>query len=214
MPVEALILPPGSRQVRGVVFGGLRVAERAALTLGRAGINRVLVPRTCGIGEGSVARLARHGVVVTRAGEALLASVAAGSGLLIVSADVVFEPSAVRVLLERLRARGWTGAAAADPSPGTFVALTPPAVDALRTASERRVLEAIGALRVCDLGPVFCRVLSGADGARAIQRDYMIHRHGPERLFSRTIRGFSIRTAALLLWLRPRGELSAHPLTR
>lgn len=212
--MEALILPPVSRAVRNVVLGGLSVAERAALALHQGGVNRVLVPRTCGIDDASVARLARHGIVVTRAGEAPLASIAPGGGALIVSADVVFEPSAVGALLEHIRARGWSGGAAADPTPGTFVALTPSAVDALRAAPETRVLEALGALRVVALGAVFCRVLSGAKGAKALQRDYLAHRHGPAGLIVRVIRSFSMLATALFLRLQPGRTLLAHPLTR
>ena len=212
--MEAFILPPVSQGVRSVVLGGLSLAERAVLALHRGGINRVLVQRTCGITEASVARLARHGVVVTRVGDTPLSSVAPGEGAIILSADVVFEPSAVGALVEQIRARGWSGAAATDPAPGTFVALTPSAVDALRAAPEQGVLEAVGALRVCGLGALFCRVLSKAGDAQAIQRQYMLHRYGPERPFLRVMRAFSTRATTAFLRLWPEDEIGAHPLTR
>ncbi len=191
------------------MFGGLPLAERAVLALHRGGIDRVHVARALRFDPATQRKLSGRGITVDVAGEAPLVRVTSGAAVLVVSADSVFEPAAVRALAGRLATLGWAGGAAGVSAPATFALLMPDGVDAHRNGSESDLLNAIGALRVVDIGSSFCRALPGPEDVRALERAYIRHRNGVEGPYTRAIRAFSVRTTPWLVRLR----LSANQVT-
>jgi hypothetical protein len=210
---HALLLPPVSPTVRHVRFGGLNAVERAAIALHHGGIDHIWVAASCRLAQASVATLNRLDIPASTAGERPFASLPAGVPVWIISGDVVFEPSAVAAILEKLRSTGAPGVAAREASPGTFAVLSAAAIAASRDTPESRVLDVLGALRMTALAPMFCRVMSGAGTAKQIRLAYIAHRYGRDSVLARIGGAVWIAMTALLLHLRP-SHASAHPLAR
>ncbi len=206
--IDALVLPARSAAVASQVFGGLALAERAAVALHRGGIDRVHVSPSIML-DARAASLSKRGIAADRAGERPLAAVAPGRAVLVVTADAIFEPDAVRAIVARLAASGRAGGAAPTAAPATFALLMPQMVDEQRGATEDELLAAIGGLRLADVAPAFCRALSKPRDIAALEREYIRHRNGVEGPFTRAIRFFSIRTSPMLVRL----HLTANQVT-
>ena len=107
--VDAVVLPAISPAVSNTLVGGLALAERAVIALHRGGIDRVHVSPALALDDKATVRLSKRGIRITAASDRPLASVAADRAVVVVTADAVFEPSAVSALADQVAARGWSG---------------------------------------------------------------------------------------------------------
>ena len=185
---DAWILPPRNPATAAVRLERHTLCERAILALRRSGIERIAISEECRMGVAALRRLARHGIaVLTR--QSAWDGAADSRRVVIVSSDVVFEPSAVGALVEKLSSAGVDAVAAAEASPGTFVAVAPEAATGLdRRSSDREILRQLDPVRVASLGGRFCRAITGRRDAVAIEQSYISHVHRFDGLTRRLVR--------------------------
>ncbi len=201
---DAWILPPRNPATAAVRLERRTLCERAIVALRRSGIERIAISDECRMGGAALRRLARHGIaVLTRQSSSDPA--ADRRRVVIVSSDVVFEPSAVGALVERLSSAGTGAVAAAEASPGTFVALTPEAATTLdRRSSDREILRRLDPVRVASLGGRFCRAIARRRDAPGVERSYIGHVHRFDGMAKRLLRLAAAPFETLLSRLRGR----------
>lgn len=187
---EAFILPPRNPATAPVRLERRSLCERAILALRRGGIERIVVSSECRFGVATLRRFARlHISLLTR--ESAMISAIHGRRLVVVSADVVFEPAAVSALVDTLASHNLSAVAAAGASPGTFAAFTPDAAESLHGASDRDILDRVDTVRVASLDTAFCRAIVKPGDAAAVQRSYRNHINRAESVTTRLARLFS-----------------------
>lgn len=167
---DAYVLPPRNPATTGVRLERRSLCERAILALRRGGVDRIVVSSECRMGVAMLKRLARAGItLLTR--DAARSWAMDGRRLVVVSADVVFEPAAVGALVETLHAHKVPAVCATEASPGTFAALMPEAAQRVRqTRDDRDLLERLDPAPSAALSGPFCEVITGRADARAIER--------------------------------------------
>jgi hypothetical protein len=204
MTTDALVLPPRRPDLDRVRVGGLPLVERAALTLHHAGMDRILVSGARLTDAGLPARLARRGVTVTRVDGDSIGATRAGGGLVVVSADVLFDARAVAALMAAGQQDGARGVSAPAALGGLLVYLPPPVVDRLRgcVSIPRALFLLYRAGGIANLDPVpgFCRPVPPDGRTWRVERDYLRHRGG-DGLLARAMRAFSVPTSQVLLRL-------------
>lgn len=171
---DAFLMPPRDPGTASVRVRGRSLCERAILALRHSGIERITVSGECLIDAATLRRLARRGITLLsrRPGET------EARPLVVMSADVVFEPAALTALVGLLESR--TAVAAIEASPGTFAALTPNAAGALHDVmTDRGMLERLNAVRVSSLGGPACHAVTAPRGPRGTRED--ASRHAPLR---------------------------------
>ena len=168
---DAFLMPPRNPGTASVRVRGRSLCERAIFALRRSGIERITVSGECLIGGATLRRLARRGITLLSRRPAETET----RPLVIMSADVVFEPAALTALVGLLESR--TAVAAIEASPGTFAALAPDAARALRDVMpDRGVLERLDPVLVSSLGgPVCHAVATPRKAARAAREDGSRH---------------------------------------
>ncbi len=201
---DAWILPPRNPATAAVRLERHTLCERAILALRRSGIERIAISDECRMGVAGLRRLARHGIAVMTRQSASDAP-ADRRRVVIVSSDVMFEPSAVGALVERLSSAVAGAVAAAEASPGTFVALTPEAATRLdRRSTDREILRRLDAVRVASLGDRFCRAIIRRRDAPGVERSYISHVHRFDGMTKRLVRLLGAPFEGLLFRLRGR----------
>jgi hypothetical protein len=161
--------------MRSTRLAGQSLCERAILALKRGGVERIFVSNDCPMGVAAIRRLADRGISLLTRGAAANTTPDRRS-LVVVSADVAFEPGAVHRLVGRLATQNVLALAAYEASPGTFVALTPDAAASIHAAgSDRDILDRLDPVRVTSLGR--SSGLAGAVGRRS--GDTEPHLHAP-----------------------------------
>jgi hypothetical protein len=201
--LDAFILPPRNPATARVRIGGLGLVERAILAVHRGGVERIVISSTCEIAAATLDRLVRGGVPVVVAGESLAGSLSAGRGLVVASADVVFEPAAVGALVGKLASRNLSAVAAAEASPGTLAAFTADAAKGLHGAiGDRDLLERMDAIRVASLDTTFCRPIGASGDGPGIERSCVRRTRGLAGLIVRVGRLLSLPATRACLRLR------------
>lgn len=170
---EAFVLPPRD-PATATARKGRSLCERVLLALHRGGVDRLVVSSKCDIADATRRRFARLRIpLLTREAAACPVD---GTRLVVVSSDVVFEPGAVRALVDKLVSRNVPAVAAMEASPGTFAALGPDAAGRLaRTGSDADILDRLDTIRVTSLGNAFCRPILKPGDAAEIERSYTRH---------------------------------------
>jgi phosphatidylglycerophosphate synthase len=189
--------------------GGLTLLERAALAVSRAGIDRVYVAGAVRPDEALGRRLAARGVQITWMipHDRPFDELPRAERLVVVSLDTLFEPRALRALLDGRRLASAEAALAIDSHPqarGRLVAveagkvrsvlapggaanagllvLTPPATERLRGATSLLVglerLAAAGVLAAVDIAPYFARRLWSPLDRAPLERALIEHLNG------------------------------------
>jgi phosphatidylglycerophosphate synthase len=210
--IDALVLPPRLPQLDRTIVGGLSLAERAVLALHRAGVDRITVSSERLDDPDLVGRLAGKGVGVTIAHTEPFKAISASSALIVVSADVVFEPRTIAALVAAADddTRGVYALSAFD---GILCYLLPAIVARLRDEPlpERALLRLVRSddLSPASTDPHFCRPLPLGRGVWRLERDYIRRRNGTEGVFTRAIRWFSVPVSQVLLRL----HVSANQVT-
>lgn len=149
---DACVLPPRDPAMRSPRLAGQSLCERAILALKRSGVERIFVSSDCPMGVAAIRRLADRGISLLTRGAAAKTA-ADRRSLVVVSADVAFEPGAVHTLVGMLATQDVAALAAYEASPGTFVALTPDAAASIHAAgSDRDILARLDPVRVTSLG--------------------------------------------------------------
>ena len=202
--IEALVLPPTNPAIVHVRIGGLGLTERAILALHRGGVDRIGVSNGCEMSAAMVHRLVGDGVPIFMGHESLTSSSSTdGRSLVVVSADVVFEPAAVRALVAKLTSRNLPAVAAAEASPGTFAAFTAEGAKSLHGAvGDRGLCDRMDGVRTASLETAFCRPIGGVGDAPSIERSCVGRLKGIARVIARVARLFSAPAARACL--RPR----------
>jgi hypothetical protein len=198
--IEAFILPPANPAIVNVRIGGLGLTERAILALHRGGVARIGVSNGCEMSAAMVRRLVGDGVPIFLGHESLMSSpTTAGRSLVVVSADVVFEPAAVRALVAKLASRNLPAVAAAEASPGTFAAFTSEGARSLHGAvDDRSLLGRMDGVRAAGLDTAFCRPIGALGDAPSIERSCVGRSRGLARVIARVARLLATRACLRL----------------
>lgn len=161
---DAFVMPPRDGATVKVRPGRQSLCERAILALRRGGVERIFVSSDCPINAAAIRRLRDRGISLLRRGTGG-STATDGRRLLVVSADVTFEPCAVHALVDRLAAQNAAALAAYEASPGTFAALMPDAaVPVHGAASDRDILDRLDSVRVTSLGGAIAAGETPKDG--------------------------------------------------
>lgn len=192
MRIDAFVLPPRNPATAAIRVERRSLCERAIFALRRGGVDRIVVSSECRMGVAMLRRLARAGItLLTR--DSARSWAMDGRRLVVVSADVVFEPAAVGALMDTLDSHKVAAVTAAGASPGTFAALMPEAAERVRrTRSDCDILERLDPVPATALSGPFCQAVTGQSDARAIERG-VAKRAGPLRHVITRLRQLVVR---------------------
>jgi hypothetical protein len=204
--MTGLVLPPRNPWFDRTRLGGLGLIERAIRELHRAGVDDIVVSAERLDDPALTARLAAGGIVIRVAHRNLLAALPQGNGVVIVSADVVFESGALTRLVDSGRGDATHGRRVQDAAGGMLAYLPPSVLDTIRVYDSvyhgLSLLHYRGVLVSVDVSPLFCRSIPADGAVLRLERDYIRARNGSEGCFTRIIRIFSAPVSQALLRLR------------
>lgn len=204
LETDAIVLPPRKASLIGAKVGGLPLLERAVLTLTAAGVPRILVPGRV-LDDAKAKQLIQRGAPVHCSPTTARRAVEPGHALIVVSADVIFEPRAIGELVARSQDHPGHAVGASAALGGVLAYL--PAELTARLDGQCSLLQAIwqlhrdGLARLVDLGTAFCRPLPPDGRTWEVEAEDLGRRYTTGSLVRRAARVLAVPTSQVLLRL-------------
>jgi phosphatidylglycerophosphate synthase len=195
----------GTAAGRTRIVGGLSLLERAVLAAQRAGVRRGVVVGTGEPSGSMAARLRARGADVIFADWSAFPQLDLAGGVLLIRNDVLVEPRALVMLLDRSRAEDVPGVLVAGGSAGDPDVAIVSASAGAALAGANGADDLMGRLarmkprREVSLAPWFCRRLESDSDLAEAETAYIRHQNGRESFFTKQIRRFSVPLSRVLV---------------